>query len=76
MNVSITIETRNTLMFGERAKKIKNKPVINIENNADKSIIMGEIFGVRKDSTQIYDSRSYDEISTNRNNIEEKKLNF
>ena len=64
-----TVETRNTLMFGERAKKIKNKPVVNIENNADKSIIMGEIFGVRKDSSQNYDrnyDRSYDEIS-NRN---------
>ena len=65
-----TVETRNTLMFGERAKKIKNKPVVNIENNADKSIIMGEIFGVRKDSSQNYDrsydrnyDRSYDEIS-------------
>ena len=46
-------------MFGERAKKIKNKPVINVENNADKSIIMGEIFGVRKDSSQNYD-RNYD----------------
>ena len=43
-----TIETRNTLMFGEKVKKIKNKPVINIENNADKSIIMGEIFGMGK----------------------------
>ena len=60
-----TVETRNTLMFGERAKKIKNKPVINIENNADKSIIMGEIFGLRKDSNQNYD-RSYNDIS-NRN---------
>ena len=27
-----TVQTRNTLMFGEKAKKIKNKPVINIDN--------------------------------------------
>ena len=39
-----TIETRNTLMFGEKVKRIKNNPVINIEKNADQSIIMGGIF--------------------------------
>ena len=27
-----TVQTRNTLMFGEKVKKIKNKPIINIEN--------------------------------------------
>ena len=41
-----TIETRNTLMFGEKCKKIKNKPVINVLKYADQSIIMGEIFGL------------------------------
>jgi hypothetical protein len=41
-----TIETRNTLMFGEKCKLIKNKPVINIEKNASQSIILGEIFGI------------------------------
>ena len=41
-----TIETRNTLMFGEKCKKIKNRPVVNIEKNANQSIILGEIFGI------------------------------
>ena len=41
-----TIETRNTLMFGEKVKRIKNSPIINIEKNAKQSIIMGEIFGI------------------------------
>ena len=41
---SSTIQTRNTLMFGEKVKKIKNKPVINIENISSKGIILGEIF--------------------------------
>ena len=27
-----TVQTRNTLMFGEKVKKIRNKPIINIEN--------------------------------------------
>ena len=31
-------------MFGEKVKRIKNNPVINIEKNADQSIIMGGIF--------------------------------
>jgi hypothetical protein len=39
-----TIETRNTLMFGEKVKRIKNNPVINIEKNSDQSIIIGGIF--------------------------------
>ena len=42
-----TVETRNTLMFGEKVKKIENKPEINLEENADQSIIMGEIFGIK-----------------------------
>ena len=35
-----TIETRNTLMFGEKCKRIKNRPVINIIKNANQSILM------------------------------------
>ena len=34
-----TVQTRNTLMFGEKVKKIKNNPVINIENILNKGII-------------------------------------
>ena len=39
-----TVQTRNTLMFGEKVKKIKNYPVINIEKINGKGIILGEIF--------------------------------
>ena len=38
-----TIETRNTLMFGEKAKLIKNNPILNIENE-NKYNILYEIF--------------------------------
>ena len=40
-------ETRNTLLFGERAKKIRNKPVINFEQNADKNPIIKELLNKR-----------------------------
>ena len=45
-----TVETRNTLMFGERAKKILNTPVINIEynintNNSYSDVFLGENIG-------------------------------
>ena len=39
-------ETRNTLLFGERAKKIRNKPVINIEYNADKNPIIKDMMSI------------------------------
>ena len=41
-----TVQTRNTLMFGEKVKKIKNYPVINIEKVNGKGIILGEIFNL------------------------------
>ena len=42
-------ETRNTLLFGERAKKIRNRPVINYETNADKNPIMREVLNQRNE---------------------------
>ena len=42
-------ETRNTLLFGERAKKIRNKPQINIEYNADKNPIIKDILNKRNE---------------------------
>ena len=42
-------ETRNTLLFGERAKKIRNRPVINYEANADKNPIMREVLNQRNE---------------------------
>ncbi len=56
-------------MFGEKVKRIRNKPRINIENNANKSIILGEIFGLgdfRPD--QSFDTRTY-EKKTEKNNV-------
>ena len=42
-------ETRNTLLFGERAKKIRNRPIVNYENNADKNPIMREVLNQRNE---------------------------
>ena len=42
-------ETRNTLLFGERAKKIRNRPVVNYELNADKNPIMREVLNQRNE---------------------------
>lgn len=42
-------ETRNTLLFGERAKKIRNRPVINYESNADKNPVMREVLARRNE---------------------------
>ena len=51
-------ETRNTLLFGERAKKIRNKPVINIELNADKNPIIKEILNKRNEEENNMDERA------------------
>ena len=45
-----TVQTRNTLMFGEKVKKIKNYPVINIEKINGKGIILGEIFNLENNN--------------------------
>ena len=45
-----TVQTRNTLMFGEKVKKIKNYPVINIEKVNGKGIILGEIFNLENNN--------------------------
>ena len=51
-------ETRNTLLFGERAKKIRNKPIINIELNADKNPIIKEILNKRNEEENNMDERA------------------
>ena len=43
-------ETRNTLLFGQKVKKIQNKPMANIENNADKNPIVSEMIRLFMDS--------------------------
>ena len=62
-----TIETRNTLMFGERVKKIKNNPVLNIEIN-NKNNILSEIFQNEKDSIRYTVHKSYKKNNINKNN--------
>ena len=39
-----TVETRNTLMFGEKAKQIRNTPVINIEYKINKNNSYSDVF--------------------------------
>ena len=53
-----TIETRNTLMFGERCKLIKNNPEINIEQNVAQTLILDDIFG--KENIQNDFGKNYD----------------
>ena len=50
-------ETRNTLLFGERAKKIRNKPIINIELNADKNPIIKELINKRNEEENDIDEK-------------------
>ena len=50
-------ETRNTLLFGERAKKIRNKPVINLEQNADKNPIIKELLNKRLEEENNMDEK-------------------
>ena len=54
-----TVQTRNTFMFGEKAKKIKNKPVINIETVGDKGIILGDIFEANEENINLENKDIY-----------------
>ena len=63
------IETRNTLLFGEKAKKIKNHPIINIqsnfnEKNNNNNIFLSEI--QEEENEKIYESIN--------NNLDEKNI--
>ena len=63
-------ETRNTLMFGEKAKNIKNNPVLNIQNeinNKKENLFLSEI--VEDENENLYES-------INNNNIYEKEKKF
>jgi len=81
-------ETRNTLLFGERAKKIRNKPVINIELNADRIPMIKEILNKKNEEANNMDEkeknakknaeikRMYEnEISDLKNQIKQMKEN-
>lgn len=47
------IETRNTLMFGEKCKKIKNNPSINLLKKVDQNMIMEDIFGIKENKSDL-----------------------
>ena len=54
-----SVETRNTLLFGEKAKKIKNNPIINIQNNFNQenknnNLFLSEI--KEEENEKIYES--------------------
>ena len=63
-------ETRNTLIFGERAKKIRNRPVINYETNADKNPVIREVLNQRNEILNRLDEK--DRI--NKKALEYKKM--
>ena len=66
-----TVQTRNTLMFGEKVKKIRNKPIINIEN-----ISNGNILGIFEDNDEINnkDKKNIEQIKQMKEKI--NYLNF
>ena len=85
-----TVETRNTLMFGEKAKKIRNTPVINIEYNINKNgsysdVFLGENIGDhnyrknnnlhKKDNNNIINNNDNFNNNKNMNNSNSKVLN-
>ena len=69
------LETRNTLIFGEKAKNIINNPIINIQNNFNQenknNIYLSEI--KEEDNENIYES--INNINDNKN-IFDKEKNF
>ena len=59
--------TKNILLFGKNARKIKNSPLINVEVNANKNTIMKRILNEEDDKEKLY--------KINKLNLSEEKLN-
>ena len=55
-----TVQTRNTLMFGEKVKKIRNKPLINIENISNGNFL--EIFEDNDEINNNKDKKNIEQI--------------
>ena len=55
-----TVQTRNTLMFGEKVKKIRNKPIINIENISNGNFL--EIFEDNDEINNNKDKKNMEQI--------------
>ena len=73
-------ETRNTLIFGEKAKKISNNPVLNIQKNFNKNnqnLFLSEI--AEDENENLYESingNNNNKNSNNSNNISEEEKKF
>ena len=75
-----TIETRNTLILGEKAQKIKNFPKINIESQNQSNILM-EIFQDEKENdfgqyNKNMNILDKNEIDNNSDTFNDSQLNF
>ena len=70
-----SVETRNTLMFGEKAKKIVNNPIINVQNNFNQenkhNLRLSEI--KEEENEKIYESFNN---NSNEQNIIENETKF
>jgi len=71
-----TIETRNTLMFGEKAKKIRNTPVINIEYNINKNSSYSDVFLGENIGEHNYRRNNNIKKKDNNNNINDKDSDY
>ena len=73
-------QTKNILMFGQNVRKIKNKPMINVEVNANKNPVMKGILNedALKISTEINNLKQLNmryQEKMDQNEIEIKELN-
>ena len=70
-----SVETRNTLMFGEKAKKIVNNPIMNVQNNFNQenknNLRLSEI--KEEENEKIYESVNN---NSNEQNIIENETKF
>ena len=72
-----SLETRNTLMFGEKARNIENNPVLNIQKDINKknhNLFLSEI--AEDENENLYESINNNRNSNNINNISEEEKKF
>ena len=70
-----SVETRNTLLFGEKAKKIKNNPSVNIQNNFNQENKNNNLF--LSEIKEEENEKIYESINNNLNeNNNESEINY
>ena len=72
-----SLETRNTLIFGEKARNIENNPVLNIQKDINKknhNLFLSEI--AEDENENLYESINNNRNSNNINNISEEEKKF